>query len=441
MSLLTASDLAKSYGRVDLFSGISLAVPDRARIGLVGPNGVGKTTLLEVLAGLDSPTEGQVHTSKSVRIGYLPQAADFDSDLTLWDEILHVFSDLRRQEAELAALEEQMANAEGRPAALARYGPAQAAFEGAGGYTYPTRIRQTLAGLGFTAGDYDRPIHQLSGGQRTRALLARLLLAGPDLLILDEPTNHLDVAAVEWLENYLRDCRGAVVIVSHDRYFLDRVVDTIWEISRMGFETYRGSYSDYLSQRAARWERRDRVFKAEIARMESELEYIRRNIAGQNTQQAKGRLRRLSRQIEAFEQGGLLAAQGGKWGEISAEMQISSRPMGVEEAHNRLRALHTPVQSMPDLSLAIRSSGRSGDLVLRTRSLAIGYPEGEGPLFKVPDLLLARGECAGVIGPNGAGKTTFLKTILGKLAPLEGELLLGASLDIGYFAQGHEGLN
>jgi ATP-binding cassette subfamily F protein 3 len=298
-----------------------------------------------------------------------------------------------------------------------------------------------LAGLGFSAFDQHRPVRQLSGGQRTRALLAQLLLTDPDLLILDEPTNHLDIAAVEWLERFLRESKGAVVIVSHDRYFLDRVVDTIWEIGRMGFETYRGTYSAYLTQRGERWKLRERLFTAEIGRMENELDYIRKNIAGQNTHQAKGRLRRLSRQIEAIEQSGLLGVQGRKWGEISGEVQISGRSMGVEEAGSRIRGLQSPLQTMPDLSLSLRTKSRSGDLVLRTRSLAVGYADEPDALFRVPDLVLLRGECAAVIGPNGAGKTTFLKTILGQIEPLEGEVELGASLDVGYFAQGHEGLN
>jgi ATP-binding cassette subfamily F protein 3 len=174
--------------------------------------------------------------------------------------------------------------------ALQRYGPAQEAFERQGGYTYTARTQQTLSGLGFSYTDHNRPIRQLSGGQRTRALLARLLLKDPDLLILDEPTNHLDISAVEWLERTLRDWKGAAVIVSHDRYFLDRVVDTIWEISRMGFESYRGNYSAYLVQRSERWELRDQLFRTEVGRMENDLDYVRRNIAGQNTTQARGRL-------------------------------------------------------------------------------------------------------------------------------------------------------
>ena len=171
---------------------------------------------------------------------------------------------------------------------MEQYGPLQAEFEHLGGYTYPTRIRQVLTGLGFDPHEYEYPLHYLSGGQRTRALLARLLLSNPDLLVLDEPTNHLDIAAVEWLEGYLSQWDGAALIVSHDRYFLDRVVNTIFEMSRSGLEIYRGNYSAYVQQRRERWELRQQLFETEKERMEKEMDYIRKNISGQRTLQAKG---------------------------------------------------------------------------------------------------------------------------------------------------------
>ncbi len=188
---------------------------------------------------------------------------------------------------------------------MAQYGPIQAEFERLGGYTYPTRIRQVLSGLGFTPDEYEYPLNHLSGGQRTRALLARLLLSNPDLLILDEPTNHLDIAAVEWLESYLSQWDGAALIVSHDRYFLDRVANIILEMNRTGMETYHGNYSAYVMQRQERWELRHQIYESEKERLEKELEYIRKNISGQRTLQAKGKLRRLSRQIEAIESLGI----------------------------------------------------------------------------------------------------------------------------------------
>jgi ATP-binding cassette subfamily F protein 3 len=441
MTLINALNVGKSFGSTDIFSGISLGVPPGARIAIVGPNGIGKTTLLRILIGLDEPSRGTVQCARNLRLGFLPQEAGLTGTHTLWEECLKAVEDLRLLEDELAHLEQAMSDTGRADDALARYGPLQHEFERRGGYTYELRIRQTLTGLGFDAGDYARPITQLSGGQRTRAVLARLLLSSPDLLVLDEPTNHLDIAAVEWLESYMSQWEGAALIVSHDRYFLDRVVDHIWEMSRSGMEVYRGNYTAYLQQRQERWELRQQIFDTEKERLLKEIDYVKRNISGQRTLQAKGKLRRLSRQIEAIESLGLDAMQGRNWAEISAEADISTHSMGAEEAERRIRALRPPSNRPPRLHLNLKAGQRSGDLVLRTYDVDIGYPDEGRALFHVPDLVLKRGECAALIGPNGAGKTTFLKTLLGKLPPLRGEVRLGASLDIAYFAQAHEDLN
>jgi ATP-binding cassette subfamily F protein 3 len=441
MSLINASNLAKSFEPVDIFSGITLSIPKGARIAIVGPNGIGKTTLLRILVGLEEPSEGTVQRARSLQLGYLPQEAGLSGSHSLWEECLKAVSDLRVMEAELNHLEAAMSDADKAQSALVRYGSLQHEFERRGGYTYETRIRQTLTGLGFDSSDYFRPLTQLSGGQRTRAVLARLLLSSPDLLILDEPTNHLDIAAVEWLEGYLGQWDGATLIVSHDRYFLDRVVDHIWEMRSDGLEEYRGNYTAYLQQRQERWELRRQRFDAEKERLLKEVDYIKRNISGQRTQQAKGKLRRLSRQVEAIESLGMEAALGRSWMEVSAEADISAHPMGVEEAERRVRSLRPPSHRLPHLHMNIKAGQRSGDLVLRTYGVDIGYADEGHPLFHVPDLVLKRGECAALIGPNGAGKTTFLKTLLGVLPPLRGEVLLGASLDIAYFAQAHEDLH
>ncbi len=440
MSLVSAINVTKSYGLRDVFSGITLSVSHGARIAIVGPNGIGKTTLLRILVGLEEPTNGILHQARGLKIGYLPQEAGLQGTHTLWEECLSVLADLREIEAELAHLEHQMSDPVHAEDALERYGQLQDIFERRGGYTYETRIRQTLSGLGFDVSDFERPIPQLSGGQRTRALLARLLLSDPDLLVLDEPTNHLDIAAVEWLEGYLSQWEGAALIVSHDRYFLDKVVDHILEMSMTGMETYRGNYSAYVQQRQARWELRQQLYEAEKERLLKEMDYVKRNIAGQNTRQAKGKLRRLSREVEAIENLGVEVVQSKNWGEISAEADVSEHTMGVEEVERRIRGLRGPSNRPPRLNLHLKAIARSGDLVLRTRDLAIGYPDEGRPLFRTPDLLLKRGECAAVIGPNGAGKTTFLKTLLERCEPLEGEVILGASLKIGYFAQAHEDL-
>ena len=441
MSLLSASNLAKSFGPTDIFSGISIEIPYGARIAIVGPNGIGKTTLLRILVGLDEPSAGQVSRARSMKLGYLPQEASLSGSHTLWDECLRALGDLLDQEAELVRLEHAMSDPDQVDEILERYGRLQQAFELAGGYTYETRIRQTLSGLGFDTNDYRRPITQLSGGQRTRAVLARLLLSNPDLLILDEPTNHLDIEAVEWLEGYLSQWEGATLIVSHDRYFLDKVVDHIWEMRTGSIETYRGNYSAYVQDRQRRWELQKQLYESEKERLEKDLDYVKRNIAGQRTQQAKGKLRRLSREVEAIESLGFQAVQSKNWAEISSLADISDHSMSVDEVDRRIRSLRGPRNRPPQLNLHLKASTRSGDLVLRTRNLAIGYPDEGRPLFTSPDLLLKRGECAAVIGPNGAGKTTFLKTLLEQMPPLSGEVVLGASLNIGYFAQAHEDLN
>ncbi len=445
MSLLTVTSLSKSFGPVDLFTGVTFSVAKGARLALVGPNGVGKTTLLRILAGVEEASSGTVASARGVRIGYLPQEADFEMQGTLWECCESVFADIQHQQEELHRLEMLMADPTRAGEVLERYGALQQAFENRGGYTYQTRIRQVLTGLGFASNDYDLNLEHLSGGQRTRAFLARLLLSDPDLLLLDEPTNHLDIAAVEWLESYLAQWEGAAVIVSHDRYFLDRACNVILEMLPAAFEVYHGNYSAYLHQRQERAERRQEVFEREKEKLFKEVDYIKKNISGQNVTQAKGKLRRLTRIVQAIEQVGMEAVRSTAWSQL--EVETTTSPFSVEEAERRVRALRAPVQTLPKLHFNLRAASRSGNIVIRTRGLEVGYPADPSKgllarrLFSAADIELRRLECAALIGPNGAGKTTFLKTILGQLEPLAGEVELGASLHIGYFAQAHEGLN
>jgi ATP-binding cassette, subfamily F, member 3 len=433
MSLISVSNLTKSYGATDIFAGVTFAVEKGSRLGIVGPNGVGKTTLLRILAGEDEASTGAVTRTRGVRSGYLSQEADFKMEGTLWDACHSVFENLIKQQDELHRLEELMAT---QPDVIEQYGKLQEDFERRGGYTYETRIKQVLTGLGFGAEDYTLSLDHLSGGQRTRAFLARLLLSDPDLLLLDEPTNHLDIRAVEWLEGYLNQWEGAVVIVSHDRYFLDKVSTIILEMLPGAYEIYNGNYSAYLKQREERMARRQEVFESEKDKLLKEVEYIKKNIAGQNTLQAKGKLKRLTRIVQAIEQVGLEAVLNTKWIELGVSMTTS--PFSVEEAERRVRAMKSPVRMLPNLHLRLGSEKRSGDMVIRTKDLQVGFPDKF--LFNAPDIELRRQDCAALIGPNGAGKSTFLKTILGQLEPLSGEVILGASLHIGYFAQAHEGL-
>lgn len=437
MSLITATGLSKSFGAEDIFHDLSFSVAKGARFALVGPNGIGKTTLLRILIGVEEPSAGKVTRAKSLRLGYLPQEADFQLQGTVWDACMSVFTDLVRRQEELERLEADMSDPAKREQALARYGPLQEDFERRGGYSYHVRINQVLTGLGFAPADFKLSLDHLSGGQRTRAFLARLLLSNPDLLLLDEPTNHLDIAAVEWLEGTLSQWDGAAVIVSHDRYFLDHTCNALLEMAGSGAEIYRGNYTTYLKERENRWNHRLEVFESERGKLLKDVEYIKKNISGQNVQQAKGKLRRLTRVVQAIEQVGMEAVVSTNWSQLDVDTTTS--PFSVEEAERRVRGLRPPLRAVPDLALHLRSSRRSGDLVIRTRDIEVGYPG--RLLFRSPDIELRRTDCAALIGPNGAGKSTFLKTILGQLEPRSGEVVLGASLHIGYFAQAHEGLD
>jgi len=396
MPLLTAVNLSKSFGPVDIFPEISFSIPHRARIGLVGPNGVGKTTLLRILIDEEEASSGSVHRARGIRIGYLPQEAVLESARNVWEECMTVFDHLVHMQQELHQLERALSDDPASKELMESYGSVQTRFERAGGYEYETRVRITLSGLGFDRVDEKRPVAQLSGGQRTRVMLAKLLLSEPDLLLLDEPTNHLDISAVEWLESFFKDWHGGGLIVSHDRYFLDQGTNQTWEMTP-ALEEYRGNYSAFLAQREERYKRRLEEYEAQQEFIEKEEDYIRRNIAGQNTRQAQGRRKRLERMLD--------------------------------------EARLTPPQTRRTLRIDLRSSGRSGDLVLRTRSLEVGYADEGKPLFSVDDLVLVRGECAAIIGPNGAGKTTLLRTIAGELPPLAGRIVMGPSVQMGMMDQ------
>jgi ATP-binding cassette subfamily F protein 3 len=405
MSILTASSLAKSYGAQDVFGDISFQVPHGSKTALVGPNGSGKTTLLHLIAGLEEPTNGRVHRAKELRIAYLPQQADralqatLSGSGTLREVMQEVFIDLRKQAAELRRLEGAMADSNTQERALERYGAALEAFELAGGYTYEQRIGQVLSGLGFDREDFQRPVAQLSGGQKTRALLARLLLEEPDLLLLDEPTNHLDLAGIEWLESYLSVWKGAVIVVAHDRAFLDAVVERVWEMAWGRLEQYRGNYSAYVTQKAERLALQYAQYERQRLHIEQTEDFIRRNISGQRSSEAKGRRKRLER-IERIER---------------------------------------PSEYRP-INITLGDVKRSGDLVVGLYDLSVGYDR-SAPLFAAGEFELRRGQRVTLLGPNGSGKTTLVRTILGRISPLAGRVRIGAGVHMGYFAQGHTDLD
>lgn len=402
MSIVVADRIAKSYGPQDLFWDISCSIARGDRIALVGRNGTGKSTLLRILAGLEPPSSGRVYRARGLRIGFLPQEATLEGDRPLWQEMMTAFESLRTLEARLHELEVEMADPARTGAALAVYGPLRERFEQMGGYTFQDRARHVLMGLGFPPQEHEMPLAHLSGGQKTRALLARLLLESPDLLLLDEPTNHLDLRAIEWLEGYLNSWPGTVVLVAHDRYFLDRTVHKVWELAFGQLEVYSGNYSHYVQQRRERYERRLKEYKAQQEFIAREEEIIRRFMAGQLTRQAQGRLKRLER----FKRD-----------------EMVDRPRQEKTIKPRFQ---TPL--------------RSGDKVVWSQDLVVGHDPAR-PLFRCPDLDLRRGECVALLGPNGSGKTTFLKTLLGQIEPLAGYARLGAGLKIGYFAQIHTDLD
>ncbi|MDE0071166.1 MAG: ABC-F family ATP-binding cassette domain-containing protein [Caldilineaceae bacterium] len=467
MSLLVANKISKNYGDLDVLENVSVRIESGDRIGLVGSNGAGKTSLLRALARIDTGFTGDLFVARETRVGFLAQDPPPAGGRTPYTELKDVFAALLAQGEQMRRLEARM-NEVGQGEAelgplLARYGKQQEAFERAGGYLVDQRIHFVLTGLGLDRALWHAPLSHLSGGQRTRVSLGRLLLEEPDVLLLDEPTNHLDVRSMGWLEGVLTGWKGALVVVSHDRYFLDAVATRIWDLSSRRVESYRGNYSHYRQQREERYALWRKEYERQQKYIRDTQEFVRRYKAGQRTKEAQGRETRLNRFME----------------------QEALPPPPAEQ---RIR-------------LPLRSNSRSGDLVLRTRKLVAGYrieppaggaargksdesgsvdgrptvnpgrllanaggvedstasvgrglpkPQGrlrpmrtlassDTPVLEVPDLDLNRGQVVALIGPNGAGKTTFVRTILEELEPLTGRVELGASVEVGYLAQRHTG--
>jgi len=411
MPILSVSHIGKSFGAERIFSDVSFKIDEHDRIGLVGPNGAGKSTLLNILARLEEPEEGTIALTRHARVGYLTQHTDFQPENTLREEMLTVFAHIRVWEGELSNLAGQLADPQAQldqalhKELLERYADLQHKFEHAGGYTYEHNVDQVLDGLSFTREQQTASVMHLSGGQRTRAALGKLLLQEPDLLLLDEPTNHLDLEVLEWLETYLNDWKGAMVVVAHDRYFLDKVVSRTIELAFGHIEEYPGNYTTYLSLREERMERRSREYEAQQAYIAHTEEFIRRYKAGQRSREARGRQKLLDR------------------------MERVARPKDFAE-------MHFEFSSVID----------SGQVVLSTQKLSIGYPARQPgdpavTLTRIADLELLRSDRVGLLGPNGSGKTTLLRTIIGELAALSGQVSRGHNVRIGYYSQTHAGLN
>ncbi|MED3912263.1 ABC-F type ribosomal protection protein [Peribacillus simplex] len=400
MILLQINQLSKYYGAELILSNMKLEVQNKDRIALVGRNGAGKSTLLKIIAGQLSHDGGEIIKPKGVTIGYMAQDTGLESELTIWDEMLTVFTDLIEQEKELRRLEADMArpdifeNETIYQKVLNEYDTLMVAFKEKGGYQYEADIRSVLHGLQFADFDYSTPISTLSGGQKTRLALGKLLLRKPDILILDEPTNHLDIETLSWLEQYLQSYQGAVLIVSHDRYFLDKVVNLVYEISRNNMKKYHGNYSSYLEGKAEDYERDMKLFEKQQGEIEKLRDFVQRNITrASTTKRAQSRRKQLEK------------------------MDVLDKPQGDEKSAN----------------FSFQIERQSGNEVLHLQDLAIGH-EGE-TVSKNINSRMTKGESIALVGPNGVGKSTLLKTIISKLPALSGDFRFGTNVEVSYYDQ------
>jgi ATP-binding cassette subfamily F protein 3 len=392
--LFRLSETSKSYGGREILRDVSFQVNLNEKIGLVGRNGAGKTTVFKLISGEEAPDTGTVIKANNLKLGFLEQHVEFDADLTVHEAALSAFEKLQKIEIEMRHLETVMSeNPPDLDTILEKYSDLQHEFELEGGFEYAARAESILQGLGFTREMWTQTADQLSGGQRNRLGLARLLLAQPDVLLLDEPTNHLDVSSVEWLEDFLQTYAPSYVVISHDRYFLDRVCNRIIEVEQGRAVSYTGNYSAFLIEREERREAQQRAFENQQHLIAKAEDFIRRNLAGQKTKLAKSRRNMLE----------------------------------------RLERVDTVVADKSAGDFKLKNVERAGNNVLMVEELSVGFPD--KMLAEDITLTLRRGECLGIIGANGTGKTTFLKTVLGKIRALDGEVRWGSKTEVGYYAQ------
>lgn len=400
MILMHIHNASKSFSGETILSNIHIEVKSNDRIAIVGRNGAGKSTLLKMMAGMLSIDEGERFIPKEVTTGYLDQHTGLESDRTIWEEMIDVFAHVVEQKQTLTSLEQQMANLDPSDRGqynrlLHEYDALQQSFQVNGGYTYEASIKSVLTGLGFSEARYDTEIQTLSGGQKTRLALGKRLLEEPDILILDEPTNHLDIPTLNWLEQYIRSYSGAVVIVSHDRYFLDNTVSIIYELSRHKATKFHGSYSHYVQQRAVNYEKERKEYdqqQSEIKRME---EFIAKNLVrASTTKRAQSRRRQLEK------------------------MDVLERPLGDESS----------------ASFSFEIQKKSGNDVLHIHDISFQF-NGQPLLFSNINAHIERGERVALVGPNGVGKTTLLHILMKTLMPITGSFTLGTNVQIGYYDQ------
>ena len=396
MIILQANKIERSFAGEVLFDNINLQVDERDRIALVGKNGAGKSTLLKILVGEEEPTSGEINKKKDISLSYLAQNSRFESENTIYDEMLHVFDDLRRTEKQLRQMELEMGEKSGEDLdkLMADYDRLSENFRQAGGFTYEADIRAILNGFKFDESMWQMKIAELSGGQNTRLALAKMLLEKPNLLVLDEPTNHLDIETIAWLENYLVNYSGALIIVSHDRYFLDKVATVTLDLTKHSLDRYVGNYSRFVElkeQKLATEAKNYEKQQKEIAALE---DFVNRNLVrASTTKRAQSRRKQLE----------------------------------------KMDRLDKPEAGKKSANMTFQSEKTSGNVVLTVENAAIGY---DGEILSEPiNLDLRKMNAVAIVGPNGIGKSTFIKSIVDQIPFIKGEKRFGANVEVGYYDQ------
>ena len=396
MIILSGNKIERSFAGEVLFNNINIQVDERDRIALVGKNGAGKSTLLKILVGEEAATSGEISTKRDLSLSYLAQDSRFQSENTIYDEMLHVFDDLRTTEKRLRGMEEQMGSLSGSELdqLMKTYDSLSEEFRLAGGFNYEADIRAILNGFKFDQTMWDMKISELSGGQNTRLALAKMLLESPELLVLDEPTNHLDIDTIAWLENYLVHYKGALIIVSHDRYFLDKVATVTLDLTKHSLDRYVGNYSQFVELK------------------EQKLQTELQNYQKQQKEIAK---------LEDFVQKNIVRA--------STTKRAQARRKQLE----KMERLDKPTTGKKSANMTFQSDKTSGNIVLTVENAAVGY---DGEILSQPISIDQRKlDAIAIVGPNGIGKTTLLKSIIGALPFIKGEAKLGANVELGYYDQ------
>lgn len=393
MIIAQGHNLEKQFGANTLFSNVNFSIDANARIGLVGPNGVGKTTLLKIMMGQEEPTHGEFIVNKAIEVGYVAQENNLNEDKTIWDEMLSVFTPLINMETQIQELQQKITEHPQDKKLLKNYDQLQFDFEQQGGYTFQAEIKTVLNGFNFPQATWSKIIGSLSGGEKTRLALVKLLLRKPPLLLLDEPTNYLDLNTLDWLEVFLKGYNGAILVVSHDQYFLDHLTDQIFELQFGKLTAFKGNYSNYVKQRQLRDRQQEQAYEKQQEKIKKDEDFIQKNIVrATTTKRAQSRRKQL-------------------------------------EKIDRI----TPPKHKNKVKINFKNDHPSGKEVLILHDLSIGYPD--KIMVNKINLQVNKGDRVAVIGPNGIGKSTLLKTIMKKLQPKTGSIKYGAALDIGYYDQ------